>query len=115
MPTAAILGPDPNNPLSMAVQQTVVTQQKMPRTADRLEVQTTLFPVSNLFAVFHLKFFIYIHIRIIFWCLYLPYEENYSIFARFVDKNRVLEKIAFSGGQIWERRKKISSCTCQNL
>lgn len=38
MPTAAILGPDPNNPLSMAVQQTVVTQQKMPRTADRLEV-----------------------------------------------------------------------------
>lgn len=40
MPTAAILGPDPNNPLSMAVQQTVVTQQKMPRTADRLEVYT---------------------------------------------------------------------------
>lgn len=42
MPTAAILGPDPNNPLSMAMQQTVVTQQKMPRATDRLEVREFL-------------------------------------------------------------------------
>lgn len=53
MPTAAILGPDPNNPLSMAVQQTVVTQQKMPRTADRLEVHS----LSILFGISLVVFF----------------------------------------------------------
>ncbi|XP_065202203.1 protein muscleblind isoform X7 [Planococcus citri] len=47
MPTAAILGPDPNNPLSMAVQQTVVTQQKMPRTADRLEAFPGMVPYKR--------------------------------------------------------------------
>ncbi|XP_065202199.1 protein muscleblind isoform X3 [Planococcus citri] len=50
MPTAAILGPDPNNPLSMAVQQTVVTQQKMPRTADRLEQSTAAAGIAALTA-----------------------------------------------------------------
>ncbi|KAK7576733.1 hypothetical protein V9T40_013019 [Parthenolecanium corni] len=48
MPTAAILGPDPNNPLSMAVQQTVVTQQKMPRAADRLEPSTAAAGIAAL-------------------------------------------------------------------
>lgn len=35
-----IITSDPNNPLAMAVQQTMVTQQKMPRN-DRLDVSTT--------------------------------------------------------------------------
>lgn len=51
MPTAAILGPDPNNPLSMAVQQTVVTQQKMPRTADRLEVRQFFVKIALIYGV----------------------------------------------------------------